>query len=287
MTTAGSIVTDVEASARLAEAYWRALAGQAQRSLTGLGDSVELPQQSLIWPLEVYRAQNPSWATRTTPNAELVAQESAAFDDGVLRDLTAVPHWIGTASPAACVYVHAPTVLKQRVGKAFELIASIWPGAAKEAQALLRGVAFVDSARMFSSTSDPKLFGLLHIDIKYYADKSVAELATALVHEVGHHALFVATSMDPVIDDPKRILYSPFRGTKRPAIGVLHAAMALARMLRWGRMLPNEDPEACRIESVLLPKLTLTLPEIAKLTFTPKGQTISHDLMASLTFGSQ
>jgi len=57
-------------------------------------------------------------------------------------------------------------------------------------------------------------------------------LAMDVVHEMGHQALSILLSADPIfISDPDQPVYSEIRHTERPAIQSLHAASAIAYMV--------------------------------------------------------
>jgi hypothetical protein len=60
------------------------------------------------------------------------------------------------------------------------------------------------------------------------------DLALDLAHEMGHQSLALLRSCDPLFaSDPRASVYSEVRHTERPAIQSLHAAAAIAFMLRY------------------------------------------------------
>lgn len=60
------------------------------------------------------------------------------------------------------------------------------------------------------------------------------DLALDIVHEMGHQALALFQSVDPIFEsDPQGLVYSEVRKTHRPAIQSLHAASAIAFMTQY------------------------------------------------------
>lgn len=273
-----SFLADRELSARHATAYWGALRAAALKRL-GIVPDASLPPMALFWPMTVY-------ATSVAPTSRdalttALAAEAALFDGLLMSRGSAFQSKVGAKAPDLCTYLDASTSLSlcEALSHALQLIAEIWPAARSELDALVRGFTFVETNKRFSSTSDPKIFGLIHIDYSFYQGRSAAELATALLHETGHHALFVATSAAKLIAEPEKKVFSPLRGEDRPAIGVLHAAVALYRMITWGRHLNSETSvEKARIEYDLVPKFRATMKELEAITFLPAGASLKNDL---------
>jgi HEXXH motif-containing protein len=271
-----SFLANLAQSERKATAYWGALRAAALlRSGEAQVEVATLHLQSLVWPMTVYRTDAPA------DMAGALAAEASLFEGRVLHDGRRFQFLVGARAPDGCEYldVAASDALTSRLSEALALIAAQWPAALAESQALTRGVAFVETSKRFSSTSDPKLFGLIHIDRGFFAERSAAELATAILHESGHHALFVASASAKMIATPEKLLYSPLRKENRPAIGVLHAAVALYRMIAWGTRLGTAAPaEARRIRLELVPKFAATLTELGQIEFLDGGLACQRDL---------
>ena len=71
--------------------------------------------------------------------------------------------------------------------------------------------------------------GIIYRSIPSNCDKY--DVAIDLAHELGHHALMVWQSVDPIIvSDHHQPIYSQIRRTLRPAIQTFHAAVALGFM---------------------------------------------------------
>jgi HEXXH motif-containing protein len=272
-----SFVSNPDLCAARARSYWAALrlAGLKRRGDFETGQESNYTLRSLAWPLSVYGrpndARDPVALNSTTEGwftADLLTSQG-------------IQEVVGDRAPDHCVYL-ATSPSSEIAGKlkdAVSMIQQFWPEAFLEVSETIRGFAFVRSQRKFSSTSDPKIFGLIHLDEEFYASRSVAELATAILHETGHHSLFVETSRVKLISEPGKILYSPLRKQHRPAIGVLHAAVALYRMISWGRRISGlATSEADRIAFDLVPKYTATLEELNSIEFLPSAIGLRLDL---------
>lgn len=270
----GSFLSDQPLCERRAQGYWGSLRSAAMRRVSHQ-DSGNLPLMASSWPLMVYSKD------LAFPSVnEWLDQESGWFD-GNLLCTTGIADVLGDKAPDRCQYqgVAVSEGLGQKLADALALISQYWPEGAKEIAATIRGFAFVISAKSFSSTSDPKIFGLIHLDQEFYQGRSVAELATALIHETGHHALFIESARVRLINEPGKILYSPLRKENRPAIGVLHASVALYRMISWGKKIMTSCPEeAQRIQSQLVPKYKATMEELAAIEFLEGGIPMKRDL---------
>jgi hypothetical protein len=73
-------------------------------------------------------------------------------------------------------------------------------------------------------------------------DATPYDVAIDLAHELGHQALAVWQSLDPVMTtDPELPVYSEIRRTMRPAIQTFHASVALAFMHYFVASLPDDE----------------------------------------------
>lgn len=78
-------------------------------------------------------------------------------------------------------------------------------------------------------------------------DHSSLSIAVDLAHEIGHQALMVFQSVDPIlISDPQAPVYSEIRHADRPAIQSVHATVALAYMT----LFEDEMKEQGLVESI-------------------------------------
>jgi hypothetical protein len=115
------------------------------------------------------------------------------------------------------------------------------------------------------------------IFMSFYEPPDLWEDETDLAHELGHQALMVLNSADPLfISDMAAPVYSGVRLVNRPAIQSLHAATALAFTILFlgGR----KEPKAREMEADFVRQLRLTLESLRdNCVMTPLGQTILDD----------
>lgn len=108
-------------------------------------------------------------------------------------------------------------------------------------------------------------------------------LALDLVHEMGHQALALFQSADPIfVTDPRAPVYSEVRKTYRPAIQSLHAAAAIAFMTRFLAdvdKLDHHHPDFHQSLPDTLERAVATLRKNCE--FTPVGAQILEDFAAS------
>jgi hypothetical protein len=79
----------------------------------------------------------------------------------------------------------------------------------------------------------------------FHKPYTAATLALDVAHEMGHQALILLQSVDPLISsDLMAPVFSEIRKQDRPAIQSLHAAAALAYMLILSRSLKNNNEES-------------------------------------------
>jgi HEXXH motif-containing protein len=78
----------------------------------------------------------------------------------------------------------------------------------------------------------------------FHTPHTAATVALDVVHEMGHQALILLQSIDPLISsDLSAPVFSEIRKTDRPAIQSLHAAAALAYMLVLSRTMNTTEEE--------------------------------------------
>ncbi len=87
------------------------------------------------------------------------------------------------------------------------------------------------SGKSIRSFSHPHFFGCIFLDPSHESEK----LAISIVHELAHQELFILNLVDRLISigSDHSLAHAPFQGTVRPAIGRLHAAHALFRMVQF------------------------------------------------------
>lgn len=287
MAVESSIVADLGVSADNIVRYWGAL---RKRALAGMENPpAQAPVRSYLWPFLTY-ARSP-WSS-ALPLTNLFDLEREEFSGTPMRDPMRFLERLGGGSSPKFTYATGEALRaapNAKLREAMDLIAAIWPHAAKELDVASLGVAWIESpSGRVESSSDPKSFGIVHVNAEFFAKVSSHELATSLVHEAAHHALFVETSIDPLIpDDFKTPVYSPLRQEMRPAIGVLHAAFSISRMGQWAQKLisngGNESDlnEVRRIRSKYVCGLGPALEGLKALRLSERGARV-HQAMAGL-----
>ncbi|MDX8146938.1 HEXXH motif-containing putative peptide modification protein [Lentzea sp. BCCO 10_0061] len=113
------------------------------------------------------------------------------------------------------------------VDQAVDVLAHVWPAAAQEFRTLVQSIAYVDGT-VFRSATVEQTYGVI-----YAAPQSLGSVAAAfemLLHETGHHALYLRNSFGPFVLNGSALASHPLRPDPRPIFGVLHSAHVLARM---------------------------------------------------------
>ncbi|PPK65232.1 HEXXH motif-containing putative peptide modification protein [Actinokineospora auranticolor] len=116
---------------------------------------------------------------------------------------------------------------RPHVDQAVEVLARVWPAAAREFRTLVRSIVYVDGT-VFRSATVEQTYGAI-----YAAPRSLGSVAAAfemLLHETGHHALYLRNSFGPFVLNGAALASHPLRPDPRPIFGVLHSAHVLARM---------------------------------------------------------
>lgn len=163
--------------------------------------------------------------------------------------------------------------LARAQAQAEEILAEAWPEAAREYESMIKGVAWFESANR-KNFSDPKAFGMIFFNVGNGSDPY--RLVEELVHECAHHALFIETSTDQLLVNPKQEAFSPIRNQMRPAIGVYHGSFAMGRMVELARRLRGLGGAAASLAATRmledhLVKQRLAVNELKKVELTPKG----------------
>ena len=285
MTSETTIVLDLRSSAARIERYWEALRRGALSALSAAYS--DAPVRSYLWP-HVRYAQGPLDRFTESQLRCWIEKEQEAFagvpmsdPKAFLEDLAAVPMKGFEYLPSRDV----SPALNAKLSEALRIIEAAWPDASKELQSAVLGVAWIASpdARV-ESASDPKRFGVVHLNANYFEGASAYKLATALIHEVSHHSLFVETASDPLIPEDFAVpVYSALRREMRPAIGVLHGAFSLARRGLWGQRLADHSfegasEEARRIHREYVALLPGALESLKVIRFSTRGQRLFGEL---------
>jgi hypothetical protein len=104
-------------------------------------------------------------------------------------------------------------------------------------------------------------------------------LGLDLAHELGHQALMLLNSADPLlVSDPRTPVFSGVRLTDRPALQSLHAAAALAFMILFAST--HSDPLSRVSVNQLAEQLRLTITSLReRCTLTEVGEAVSDDFV--------
>ncbi|MDC0772857.1 aKG-HExxH-type peptide beta-hydroxylase [Streptomyces sp. HD] len=183
--------------------------------------------QERIRPLEHVTGvpDYPLWCR--TPLAELRADMLRTA--GVGR-----PDMSATAAPEAV----------ERVGAAVTVLRRVWPEAAVELSLLVRAVVYVDGGA-FRSATLLRNYGAVFAGVGYLT--SVPAAFETLLHETGHHSLYLRQAFERFITNGDDLVTHALRPDPRPLSGTLHAAHVLTRMAtgldRWYSVLDEAEVE--------------------------------------------
>ncbi len=227
---------DLAFSSSRAEKYWAAIQKRALTRLESFNiKTVELSNEqfhkkSSAWSVFLYTTDEKlSSILKNNDVKNIFDIEKNCFNNTHLVD---APLWKKTLQPiedGRFIYASdSPLGGEPPLIEALEIIEKSWPEGFAEFKILIRGCAWIYSARI-ESFSDPKLFGIIHLRRNLKMPPFL--LALDVVHETAHHAFFIETSIDPILLNPSQELYSSMQRKNRPAIGVFHAAVAIGRML--------------------------------------------------------
>jgi hypothetical protein len=287
-----SVVFDLDTSAERTRRYWRALRDQGISRL-GAGLPPEAPARSFLWPFLTYAGD---------PARAFASRSLKSRLDDERRDFTGFPMAapgeflaeLGVGDAPGYTFVPAAEVARapnENLRQAVRLIEAVWPEAGAEIGSALLGVAWIRSpGGGIVSGCGPKEFGMVLLNAEHYHRASAHELATSLIHEQAHHALFVETARDPLIpEDFAKPLWSPLRKEMRPAIGVLHAVFTIARIGQWAKKLHEKTPgtlvaaEIERLRAKYFTGLRATMENIKSVRVSPQGQRILDDIAGSIS----
>jgi HEXXH motif-containing protein len=287
--SAPGFLSDLEFSALRAEKYWEALRTGALARYLAPAPPTRLPLKSTLWSAWVYAEEDKLSAQRAGASDQiepLLAAEDRCFDG---MHLSAAQAWLALTLRDARADLRfvdgaGDADLKARYDEAMGLLRAVWPAAATEYAQMVKGIAWFES-REVENFSDPKMFGVVHLNRKPVL--TPAEIAVDVVHECGHHALFIETAVAPLFLDPKAEIYSPLRRQQRPAIGVLHAAVAMGRMLMLAaRLGASQDPTLQRaaeqIEDDYRGDQRETLVQLARVELAEAGARLLADLQRTV-----
>lgn len=134
-----------------------------------------------------------------------------------------------------------------RIHTAIKEVAKYAPDTAQEFRRWITHFLKLDGVP-FRSASHPHAFGCIFLSSRITA-MNASELATSLVHEMGHQDLFLLNIIDRLIQEQAdyKMAHAPFQGVLRPPIGRLHSYFALYRMIQFERLAGSDTQKHCRL----------------------------------------
>jgi hypothetical protein len=115
-----------------------------------------------------------------------------------------------------------------RLREAEWCLESSWPEERRLVGCLVRSLVCVE-AGLLRSGSDLLAFGAIFINPRKV--RSTLDLLEVLLHETAHHELFLRNVFVPYLKNPRTLAHHSLRPDARPLAGVLHATVALGRMV--------------------------------------------------------
>jgi hypothetical protein len=170
---------------------------------------------------------------------------------------------------------------RDTVDDAAVILRRVWPEAAEEFATLIRSIIYVE-AQGFGSASLQKTFGAIYTSADYVGDAPAA--FEMLLHETGHHALYLRNSFARFVTNGSDIATHALRSDARPIAGVMHSTHASARMAvglaRWARQ-PDAPQEVRQRRDAALDAFSQSLDVLdAKAEWTEAGGRYFAELRA-------
>ena len=270
-----SFLLDLTLSAQAGEQYWSAL---RKRALPTALQVQLLDKKSVYWPLSIYLRRGISELDSkhlTSPFAGNVLKEYAALEK-------LFPNYSSLLEYPVLDNQEQVFSAKLKLIEALERIKILWPEGYEEFKKVGLGISWFSSVTRYSY-STPKVFGVLFIN-PIVSNFSVHTLATSIIHEMAHQALFVESAIDKLLpEDFAKPVFSPLRKEMRPAIAALHALVAMARMLIWSQRMnlgnEIEQEEGRVLRDKLRPFYSAAIVEISSLRFSARGRLLLNDLI--------
>lgn len=227
-----SVVLNFDSSIELAEEYWSSL----RTASCPVISSVETwpnstPGKSLVYPLSYYKRD----LLRDVQFHNL--REALMELDGSLTnnvyDFHVVNKIISSGIPLPKEAALATYEVDQKLLiESLELIEVAWPAAYTELLKYVTGFIVLGDNNIRSMTG-PMWFGAVFLGPLLFSRNRIEDMATSILHEVGHLVLYAESAVNPPIENIAEVVYSPFVKRDRPALMVFHAQIAMARMILW------------------------------------------------------
>lgn len=221
----------------------------------GAGALDALPDQE-----HIYRSSSEAWSHWTVESTEAYGQELDPATSLRLAD---------TSADGSMARISQAAARLQRVSAAI----------AVENVLLIR--SFVHVVGDLNSASFEDAFGAVLVGRD--ACVSITAAFEMLLHEGGHHSLYLREAFDPFLNNRDALAHHPLRNDERPLRGVMHAAHALARMsLGLSRLCADSDapPDAFVRRDAAIADLEKTLDVLLEKA---ERTTLGEAYLASLT----
>ncbi|MFK8906826.1 aKG-HExxH-type peptide beta-hydroxylase [Streptomyces sp. YS-3] len=161
-----------------------------------------------------------------------------------------------------------------------ETLRRVWPEAALEMDLLIRVIVYVQGGAFRSGTLR-QTFGAIYLGTA--SIESTPAAFEALLHETGHHALYLRNHFETFVTNGDAMVSHALRPEPRPVAGAVHAAHVLARMTyglaRWATE-PSAPPEVSERRDQALRRLKETIAALEPVAeWTESGRLYFDDLL--------
>lgn len=156
----------------------------------------------------------------------------------------------------------------------------VWPEASAEVGLLVQAIVYVDS-QVFRSATMQQTFGAVYASAESLT--SVAAAFEMLLHETGHHSLYLRNGFERFVTNGSELSVHPLRQDPRPISGVVHSGHVLARMAtgldRWCQAGDVPDEVVMR-RDIAVQRLAQTMEILAgKARWTDRGREYFTELV--------
>ncbi|MFF6994618.1 HEXXH motif-containing putative peptide modification protein [Streptomyces sp. NPDC008313] len=168
----------------------------------------------------------------------------------------------------------------EHLESARETLRRVWPEAALETDLLIRVIVYV-RAGPFRSATLRQTFGAIYLGTE--SVESTAAAFEALLHETGHHSLYLRNTFETFLTNGDTMVTHSLRPEPRPVAGAVHAAHVLARMTygltRWAAE-ETAPPEVSERRDNALDRLQRTIEALKPAAeWTDRGRSYFDDLL--------
>ncbi|WFB10579.1 HEXXH motif-containing putative peptide modification protein [Streptomyces sp. LX-29] len=216
------------------------------------------------------------------PALEHVALGASSCPDWCLQGAEELLSDIQRTTGASDAAFSAPNMTEAtaHVEAARETLRRVWPEAALETDLLIRVIVYVQ-AGAFRSATLRQTFGAVYLGTA--SVESTPAAFEALLHETGHHALYLRNHFETFVTNGDDMVTHSLRADPRPVAGAVHAAHVLARMTyglaRWARE-RSAPPEVSERRDSALRRLQGTIAALKPVAeWTDRGRSYFDDLL--------